>query len=191
MVCGIILLSWVLDITAVAITHGLFRVEAFAGYESNQWFYNFSMPLIIILFGWLYYLIFDNSRLKFSTVILISVFLLVHAANLIWLQGVMVTASYSIVLGQVFIGMFSFYYLRQSVEQYDFSPFRDFMFWFSVSTLISNVVTAPVTTLLAWLPFKTPGAFVRMYDIIGLYFGYYFCYLIISIGFLWTRRFRT
>jgi len=187
----IILVSWLLDVLAVAVSHSYASVWIFMTNPGNQWFYNLSMPIIIILYAILYYTIFDDRNAKRLSIYGTALFLILHFADLIWLQGTSVTDTYSIVAGQVFIGLLAFFYLRQVVETSDESPFRNFLFWFSISVLISNLVTTPVTSLMSWLPFRTPDTYIILYNIIGLYFGYYFCYLIIIIGLIWTRKLRT
>src|SRR5262249_37181191 len=105
----IIFVSWLLDVLSVAVSHSYASIWIFMTNPGNQWFYNLSMPIIILLYAILYYTLFDNRNVKRVSIYGSILFLILHFADLIWLQGTCVTDTYSIVAGQVFIGVLAFF----------------------------------------------------------------------------------
>ncbi|HYV95212.1 MAG TPA: hypothetical protein VE978_25785 [Chitinophagales bacterium] len=188
MAAVIIFVSWLMDVFSDAITFSYHPFWLLLQEHSNLWFPNYSMPIIFALYAILYFYLFRKLEIKWIVVSGFMFFLLLHVVNLLYYQGYRGTASNSLLAGQLLIGALAFLYLRHVVETSDESPFRNFMFWFSAATLLSNFVTAPVTSLLSWLPSNDPKVFGALYSIIGLYIGYYLSYLIIIIGLLWTRK---
>jgi hypothetical protein len=193
MIVGIIIFfSWVLDILADAVTFSYHYNLLWHNNPGNLWFYNFSMPIISSMYAFLYYTVTANSKMRKLIFYGFLLFIVLHILNLRYVQVNGSLGSYSILFGQLFIGAIAFLYLKNFVEGTDQSPFKNFIFWFSMATLISNFVTAPVTSLLAW--FARQGSEydgAAAYFDFGLSISYYLNYCIVIIGLLWTRRNQT
>jgi hypothetical protein len=89
-------------------------------HKSNVWIYNIFTPIEIIFYSWLFYNIYQNSVLKKVALFFIPVYLVAVIINQAFIQGFAVFHSYTMLLGDFFMVVFSclyFYELLRSETQ--------------------------------------------------------------------------
>ncbi len=178
----IMLVSYVCDITATALSH--YKIPS----ADNQWFYNFSLPLILSMTTVFYYRLLHSDQLKKMVIVLSFVFLIFFILNLFFGEGTHRFNSFTLLPAQAATGLLAFQYMKKYVEEHDENPFHHFIFWFSIANLVNFIGTIPILATLNWFPYSNNAIADPLYDI-NTYVGYVINFSIIIIGFLWTRRY--
>ncbi len=105
--------------------------------HSNNWIFNFFIPVEFCFYGWVFFNIIIVIKAKLIIKYLGTGLIMVTILNMFFVQGLRNLNSYTYMIGSVYVILCVYYYFKQLIDNVnDFNILQNAFFWISVGLLL-------------------------------------------------------
>ena len=152
----------------------------------NLFIYNISSFIEMMATGYIFYNILENKAIKKTVLIFIMAYAIAALLNISMGQGLYATNSYTYLPGLLVVGIFSFLYLMQCINNLKVPLKSNFLFWYAAVNMLNCFGSVIILGLAAWNPAPYTHLTLSLFFINLILYSIWF--LGISFGLIWEKQ---